>query len=133
MLALRLGIVVVLYLFVLWAVRSLWADLFSPAPAMAPLSTARVVTLTTTGGDATAFPLRSVTTIGRAQDNAIALASEFVSGHHAVLRLQKDGWWLQDLGSTNGTWVNDRRVTQLILVHTGDVIRFGSLVARFEG
>ena len=58
----------------------------------------------------TIFPLKPVTSLGAQQDNDIVLGDKFVSGHH--LRLQWDGvvWWIEDLNSKNGTFVNRRPV-----------------------
>jgi hypothetical protein len=54
----------------------------------------------------TIFDLKAITSLGAEQDNDIVLGDQFVSGHH--LRLRWDGaiWWLEDLHSKNGTYVN---------------------------
>ncbi|HEX9637927.1 MAG TPA: FHA domain-containing protein [Acidobacteriota bacterium] len=65
--------------------------------------------------------------IGRSRDNDWVLSeseSPASSGHHAEARLEHGAWWLFDLDSTNGTWVNDRAVSQQRL-RRGDRIRFG--------
>jgi hypothetical protein len=54
------------------------------------------------------FDLRPVTTLGAARDNTIALADPYVSGHHARLSWDGAGWWVEDLGSANGTVVDGR-------------------------
>jgi pSer/pThr/pTyr-binding forkhead associated (FHA) protein len=54
----------------------------------------------------TIFNLKPATTLGAGQDNDIVLGDRFISSHH--LRLRWDGavWWLEDLNSRNGTFVN---------------------------
>ncbi|HUF38589.1 MAG TPA: FHA domain-containing protein [Anaerolineales bacterium] len=56
-----------------------------------------------------AIPLRSENSLGAEQDNDIVLEDSFVSGHHARLRWDGAEWWLEDLGSQNGTFVNQRQ------------------------
>ncbi|GAA1275278.1 DUF1707 and FHA domain-containing protein [Kitasatospora nipponensis] len=71
-------------------------------------------------------PLR----IGRAPGSDLRLSDISVSRAHAELRRDADGWVLHDLGSTNGTHVNGRRVTGSTPVRPGDLVAFGSLAFR---
>ena len=50
------------------------------------------------------------------------------SQHHAKLSARDGTWLLEDLGSTNGTFVNDHRVTAPVEVHAGDVVKIGKTV-----
>ena len=63
--------------------------------------------------------------IGRAEDNDIVIADAQASAYHAVLRHDGANWTVEDLGSTNGTFVNGRRVTQSSL-SPGDRVTLGS-------
>ncbi len=66
-------------------------------------------------------------TVGRRPDNAIVLAHEYVSGYHGRFDLRDDGTWVYtDLESTNGTYVNGRRVKHAVL-RNGDVLRIGDI------
>lgn len=65
--------------------------------------------------------------IGRAPGSVLRLNDFTVSRAHAQLRSTEDGWTLRDLGSSNGTWVNGRRVTGTTAVHPGDHVRFGHM------
>jgi pSer/pThr/pTyr-binding forkhead associated (FHA) protein len=72
-------------------------------------------------------------TVGRAGDNAVALAEDdFASSHHARLESLRDGVWLVDLGSTNGTYVNGERVEGRRRLAEGDVVRIGATDLRLE-
>jgi predicted component of type VI protein secretion system len=62
--------------------------------------------------------------IGR-ENAAITLQDGEVSRRHAVIRPVEGGLEIQDLGSTNGTWVNDQRVSGATVVRPGDVLRLG--------
>jgi len=67
--------------------------------------------------------------LGRAAECDVVLADQRVSRRHAEVRRQEEGFILRDLGSTNGTWLNGRRLNAPALLHDGDVIEIGS--ARF--
>jgi hypothetical protein len=72
------------------------------------------------------------TVIGRALENDIVITSKRVSREHA--RLQRDGWRvvLEDLESTNGTFLNDERVLEPIALHDGDCIKIGDVALIFH-
>jgi len=72
-------------------------------------------------------------TIGRSSENTITLdGDEFASGHHARIESQRDGVWILDLGSTNGTFVNGERVEGRRQLHGGDLVQIGDTELRFE-
>jgi pSer/pThr/pTyr-binding forkhead associated (FHA) protein len=72
-------------------------------------------------------------TLGRSGDNALPLGGdEFASGHHARIESQRDGVWIFDLGSTNGTYVNGERVDGRHRLRPGDVVQVGETELRFE-
>jgi hypothetical protein len=68
--------------------------------------------------------------IGRATGSALRLTDASVSRHHAHLLSTGVGWLLRDLGSSNGTWVNGRRVVDALPVGPGDQVRFGAVSFR---
>ncbi len=70
-------------------------------------------------------------TIGRSPDNMIVLDDASVSGRHAQLQRSEDIYRLKDLGSTNGTRVNNETIAEVTL-RIGDRLRFGKVEARFE-
>ena len=72
-------------------------------------------------------------TFGRADDNTAVLKSdEYASGHHARIESARDGVWLVDLGSTNGTFANGERVDGRYKLHDGDLLLIGGTELRFE-
>ncbi|HZR06652.1 MAG TPA: FHA domain-containing protein [Candidatus Udaeobacter sp.] len=70
-------------------------------------------------------------TIGRSPDNTIVINNPSVSARHAQLQLAGETYRLKDLGSTNGTHVNGKPVTETLLSFD-DRIRFGATEARYE-
>jgi pSer/pThr/pTyr-binding forkhead associated (FHA) protein len=74
-------------------------------------------------------PAAPGTTIGRAECD-VELNDPDVSRRHAVVRLVDGGLAVEDLGSTNGTFVNERRITGIAELAAGDRVRFGNTVWR---
>lgn len=71
---------------------------------------------------------KDVHTLGREAGNDIIINDPQVSRHHARLTLQNNAYILEDLGSTNGTFVNGRRVTGPISLSHGDMVGLGDTV-----
>ena len=65
--------------------------------------------------------------VGRHQAADIVLQSAEVSRKHAALMPKADGLWVEDLGSSNGTFVNDERITVPTLIKQGDTIQFATV------
>jgi len=77
------------------------------------------------------FGLAPVTRVGRRPECTIALDEPFVSAEHAELAYDNGRWWLRDLGSTNGTFLNGTPVTVATGVRPGDVVQFGRIKLQF--
>jgi len=72
-------------------------------------------------------------TIGRGGKNDVAIdGDEFASSRHVRFEPRRDGVWVQDLGSTNGTYVNGVRIEGAQRLEPGDVIRVGETDLRFD-
>ena len=63
--------------------------------------------------------------IGRSEDADLTLADDYTSGKHARLFPQGSRWFLEDLGSTNGTYLNNQQLTRAMAVEIGASIRIG--------
>jgi hypothetical protein len=72
------------------------------------------------------FTLGQQTRLGRVADNEIVLADPQASRHHATIEWTQDNYWLSDLDSKNGTYLNGERLEQPIQIKPGDQIRIGS-------
>ncbi|ADL68189.1 FHA domain-containing protein [Thermoanaerobacterium thermosaccharolyticum] len=77
------------------------------------------------------FNLFEVTTIGRADDCDIVVENPYVSSKHAMIRKKGKKFVIQDLNSTNGTYVNGKRVKNIARIKNNDVIKFGNEEYRF--
>lgn len=77
----------------------------------------------------TTLPLAEAgTLLGRNPECSLVLSDDFASGRHARLYPEPDGWYLDDLGSTNGTYIGAERVGEHVKVDTGTRIRIGRTV-----
>ncbi|MBI4901531.1 MAG: FHA domain-containing protein [Actinobacteria bacterium] len=146
---LKVAFLAVLWLFVLIVANVIRTDLFRPEPATSggratkPAVTARsgrqrrgqprVLAIDNGPQAGTRLALVDEFRIGRAPDCALILDDDYVSGDHASLARRAGGEWvLTDLGSTNGTFVNEVRVTSPTVVTTADSLRIGRTQMRLE-
>ena len=149
LLALKIAFVVLLYLFIWRIVRSASRDfrtgaahesvIISPTDAaglgLAPATRAKLVVLKSpaleTGEE---VPVDSMpVAIGRGGQNEVPLdGDEFASAQHARFESKRDGLWVEDIGSTNGTFVNGARVTSPRRLTKGDIVRVGQTDFRVE-
>jgi Inner membrane component of T3SS, cytoplasmic domain len=152
LLALKIAFLVLLYLFVLRVIRSAGRErsapsqdsmILTPAAAAAaglrrdtPVrrSTRLVVQRSPSLEEGDEFPLNSApVTVGRGGQNDLVLeGDEFASSRHVRIEVRGDGVWVQDLDSTNGTYVNGSRVMGAQRLDTGDVLRVGETDLRVE-
>ena len=152
LLLLKIGFLVLLYLFIWSVVRSVTRDLRSAPQESIVLSAqeanelrsryepvvqtpvARMLVLDSPALQVgSTVELKAPTRLGRGGENAIRLdGDDFVSTRHALLEPRPDGLWVEDVGSTNGTFVNGARVTTARLLTEGDIVRIGQTDLRVE-
>jgi FHA domain-containing protein len=140
----------VLYLFFMRVLRAVWVELREPKPA--PLATMpgllsrpanptdarsapssqesrgpeRLVVVAPADQKGSEFALSDEVTVGRAGGCGVLLANDtFVSQLHARVFRRDGDIYVEDLGSTNGTYLNKKKVTAPVVVHKGDKIQFG--------
>ena len=151
LLILKIAFLVLLYLFIWRIVRTAARDLRLPQESfmLAPSSpeAKQLAALRTSAGSGTLTVLKSPSvadghelrlnsapvTIGRSSQNDLGLdGDEFASARHARFEPRRDGVWVEDIGSTNGTFVNGIRLTRERRLAPGDVLRVGETDLRFE-
>jgi len=148
LLVLKIAFLVLLYLFIWRIVRTASRDLRLPQESfiLAPSAmgdqtaprgphTGRLVVVKSADLDeGQDFELNSSQlTIGRGRQNDIAVGSdEYASARHARFEPRQDGVWVQDLGSTNGTFLNGVRLDRPRRLAQGDIVRVGETDLRYE-
>ena len=146
LLALKIAFLVLLYLFIWRIVRTASRDLRlpqesviltprTPGRELLPLGGRLIVLRSPTRAPGEEHVLDSAPiTLGRSGQNDIALPDDdFASSAHARIEPRRDGVWIEDIGSTNGTFVNGERIDQARRLQTGDVVRIGGTDLRFDG
>jgi len=139
----KYGLLALLWLFVVFAVRTvrldLWGSRSSPRPAAAPPAAkaakprgrtqARRLVVTEGALAGTTISLGDApVTLGRADDSTLVLTDDYASSRHARLIPGDDAWTVEDLGSTNGTYLGSSKVTRPTPVPLGQPIRIGKTV-----
>jgi hypothetical protein len=152
--ALKFGFLAVLYLFLLWVARSALKDLRravaadaaaaavgGPLPAQAPDATGihrvgSTVFLAVESAPGhqpgSRYDVSDGATLGRG-DVEIVLEDPFASSRHARIERQGGSVVLEDLGSTNGTYLNEELLSGPQPLHPGDRVRIGDSVFSFQG
>ena len=124
LLIIRILIAALLYIFLGTILLHLWKDLQSGKKVLRISPEAHLEKLDGEGLE-TEYSLEEINLIGRAIDNTLILNDNTVSGYHARLSFQNNQWWLEDLGSRNGTFLNELPVTEPLVITYGDVLGFG--------
>ncbi len=122
---------VCLYGFLIWAIYTIWVDLQTQIAVLQSRKTP-VLSLAVTNmldDQSSSFSIPEIV-IGRSPTCAYIIHNETVSSTHARLTYHHDQWWLEDLRSTNGTFLNDEKVSTAIVVMNGDELRCGQVNIR---
>ena len=150
-LVLKICLLVLLYLFFLRVLRAVWAEVRDPAPAVAdpgagpvrakqgaaPRADSRrrrrrtlreLAFLEPPELAGRAQPLAAEMTIGRGSGCTIVIEDHFISSVHTRVFQRDESWLVEDLGSTNGTYLNRRKVTGATVIHRGDQIQVGNAI-----
>jgi pSer/pThr/pTyr-binding forkhead associated (FHA) protein len=151
LLILKIAFVVLLYLFIWRIVRTVSKDLRTPqesfilAPSQAnelfavrdagPRDVGRLVVITSPTleeGEGRILDSAAIT-VGRGPQNDVALdGDDYASAKHARIEPRRDGVWVEDVGSTNGTYLNGIKLTRARKLTPGDVVRVGETELRYE-
>jgi Inner membrane component of T3SS, cytoplasmic domain len=131
LLALRLIVALALYAFLGALILYLVKDFRS---AIGPRSYSPEAYLEVLAGPkpGAVFSLVEVNLLGRAADCTIRVADKTMSAHHGRLSFHASQWWMEDLGSRNGSSVNEVRVSEPMVVTYGDRLGFGRVVFRLQ-
>ena len=130
---LRLLFLGLLYAFLFVVARVLVRDL--RAASRGPAEAGRLVVLASPRGEpavGSSFPLDAVTTLGRDLTNTVVVDDPFASAEHAVLTFRGRVWYVEDRGSTNGTFVNGAPAEGPTVIGFGDQLQVGEVAFRLD-
>lgn len=137
--ALKYGLFALLFLFVWrsmrWVVRGLTVDpvpsgrrASKGSPAPTPVGPTTLVVYPPEGAKPRTVKLGASMTVGRTPECELLLEDTYVSQQHARLFGKNGAWYVEDLGSTNGTFVNDQKLAAPAMIQPGDRVRIGTTV-----
>lgn len=132
--AVRLALLALVWLFLFAVARVLMRDV-RRAAADPGAELGRLVVVASPDREppvGAAFPIDAVTTIGRDLASTVVIADAFASTEHAVITYRGRAWFIEDRGSTNGTYVNGSLVDGVVPLAVGDEIQVGRVRLRLE-
>jgi pSer/pThr/pTyr-binding forkhead associated (FHA) protein len=137
LLALQLGFVALLYLILARFAGSLLRDLRSAEQTqLASRSGIGRLSVLESPADeppnGTTIALGPINSIGRNVNNTIFVEDDFVSATHAMLTFRGRSWFVEDQGSTNGTYVNGHRIDRPVALSFGDELTIGRVRMRLD-
>jgi len=132
-LVIRLVCVVSLYAFLIWAFYTLWRDLKRQAESAAAVQVQGIeLSREIPEGWTTQRFMVAEILIGRDPTCDCQLEDMTVSAHHAKLTYHHNQWWVEDVGSTNGTYLNQENVTTATVLTTGDELQIGQVTLKVD-
>ena len=137
LLVLQLGFVALLYLILMRFAGTLLRDLRSAEEAQISSRSGigRLSVLESPADEppsGTTIALGPINSIGRNVNNTIFVEDDFVSANHAMLTFRGRSWFVEDQGSTNGTYVNGHRIDRPVALSFGDELTFGRVRMRLD-
>jgi pSer/pThr/pTyr-binding forkhead associated (FHA) protein len=137
LLVLQLGFVALLYLILMRFAGSLLRDLRSAEEAQISSRSGigRLSVLESPADEppsGTTIALGPINSIGRNVNNTIFVEDDFVSANHAMLTFRGRSWFVEDQGSTNGTYVNGHRIDRPVALSFGDELTLGRVRMRLD-
>jgi pSer/pThr/pTyr-binding forkhead associated (FHA) protein len=142
--AIKYGLLILVYLFIWRSLRRVVSDVGAPSAARrrgrdrgeaepaTPQTASIVVVHEPDGAKPRTFKLATSMLVGRAPECEIRVTDTYASQQHARLFGRQGGWYVEDLGSTNGTFVNDQRLAAPAMVQPGDRIRVGTTMLELK-
>lgn len=132
-LVLRILMVITLYAFLAWALYTLWRDLRFHSQVLTSRKTPPISIIMEGDpeNEKISFSQNEIS-IGREPSCDIHLPDPVISVKHARLIYRNMHWWIEDLMSTNGTYLNDERVESPTILINGDELRIGKSILLVE-
>ena len=123
----RIIIAICLYVFAGYAIYTLWRELkYANERRVAEIIPSISINYLDSAEQTTTFS-QSEITMGREASNDLIISDETVSSHHAKLSHRHRQWWLEDLQSTNGTFLNNERIYTPTVIVSGDEVILGNV------
>lgn len=134
----KYAIIAIIYIIIIFALRIMYKDIKGGAKKRPVIRKTMGLEVMERGDNlnlrvGAVIPLNDQLTIGRKGDNLLILGDKYVSSQHARIYMKNTNYILEDLRSTNGTIMNNKRVKDTVYIKKGDVIKIGTSTFKVIG
>ncbi|MBU3176160.1 FHA domain-containing protein [Clostridium estertheticum] len=134
----KYAIIAIIYIIIIFALRIMYKDIKGGAKKKPVIKKTMGLEVIERGDNlnlrvGAVIPLNDQLSIGRKADNLLILGDKYVSSQHAKIYMKNTNYILQDLGSTNGTVMNNKAVKDTVYIKKGDVIKIGTSTFKVIG
>ncbi|MGH4122907.1 MAG: FHA domain-containing protein [Clostridium sp.] len=134
----KYAIIAIIYLIIIFALRIMYKDIKGGGKKKTVIKKTMGLEVIERGENfnlrvGAVIPLNDELTVGRKADNLLILGDKYVSSQHVRIYRKNTDYILQDLGSTNGTLMNNKRVKDSVAIKKGDEIKIGTSIFKVIG
>jgi len=134
----KYAIIAIIYLIIIFALRIMYKDIKGGGKKKAVVRKTMGLEVIERGENfnlrvGAVIPLNNELSVGRKADNLLILGDKYVSSEHARIYRKNTDYILQDLGSTNGTLMNKKKVKGMVVIKKGDEIKIGTSIFKVIG
>jgi len=134
----KYAIIAIIYLIIIFALRIMYKDIKGGGKKKTVIKKTMGLEVIERGENfnlrvGAVIPINNEISIGRKADNLLILGDKYVSSEHARIYRKNTDYILQDLGSTNGTLINKKRVKDRVGIKKGDEIKIGTSIFKVIG
>ncbi|GCD12525.1 FHA domain-containing protein [Clostridium tagluense] len=134
----KYAIIAVIYLIIIFALRIMYKDIKGGAKKKPVIKKTMGLEVIERGENfnlrvGAVIPLNDELSVGRKADNLLILGDKYVSSQHVRIYRKNTDYILQDLGSTNGTLMNNKKVKDRVVIKKGDEIKIGTSIFKVIG
>lgn len=134
----RFAIIAIIYIIIIFALKIMYKDIKGGGKKKTVIKKAIGLEVIERGENfnlrvGAVIPLNNELSIGRKADNLLILGDKYVSSEHARIYRKNTDYILHDLGSTNGTLMNNKRVKDKVVIKKGDEIKIGTSIFKVIG
>ena len=134
----KYAIIAIIYLIIIFALRIMYKDIKGGGKKKTVIKKTMGLEVIDRGENfnlrvGAVIPLNDELSVGRKADNLLILGDKYVSSQHVRIYRKNTDYILQDLGSTNGTLMNKKRVKDKVVIKKGDEIKIGTSIFKVIG
>lgn len=134
----KYAIIAIIYLIIIFALRIMYKDIKGGGKKKTVIKKTMGLEVIERGENfnlrmGAVIPLNDELSVGRKADNLLILGDKYVSSQHVRIFRKNTDYILQDLGSTNGTLMNNKRVKDKVIIKKGDEIKIGTSIFKVIG